>query len=43
LRAAFYDLPVVRAALPGIEAAVMAGELPATAAARELLRLLDRG
>ena len=40
LRAAFYDMPAVRAALPGIEAAVMAGELPATAAARELLRLL---
>jgi len=41
LRAAFYDRPAVRAALPGVEAGVMAGELPATAAARQLLALLD--
>ena len=40
LRAAFYDNPAVRAALPGVEAAVMADELPATAAARRLLALL---
>jgi len=40
LRATFYDNPAVRAALPDIEAAVMAGQLPATAAARQLLRLL---
>jgi LAO/AO transport system kinase len=39
LRAAFYDRPAVRAALPGIEAAVMDGEMPATAAARRLLAL----
>ena len=43
LRAAFYDNPAVRAALPGVEAAVMADELPATAAARQLLRLLPAG
>ncbi len=41
LRAGFYDRPAVRAALPVVEAAVMAGELPATAAARQLLALLD--
>ena len=41
LRAAFYDNPAVRAALPGVEAAVMADELPATAAARRLLGLLS--
>ncbi|HOU41260.1 MAG TPA: methylmalonyl Co-A mutase-associated GTPase MeaB [Promineifilum sp.] len=41
LRAAFYDRPAVRAALPPMEAAVMAGELSATAAARQLLALLD--
>jgi LAO/AO transport system kinase len=40
LRAAFYDNPAVRAALPDVEAAVMADELPATAAARQLLKLL---
>jgi len=40
LRAYFYDNPAVSAALPGIEAAVMDGRLPATAAARQLLRLL---
>jgi LAO/AO transport system kinase len=39
LRAAFYDRAAVRGALPGIEAAVMDGELPATAAARRLLAL----
>jgi LAO/AO transport system kinase len=40
IRAAFYDRPEVRAALPAIEAAVMDGELSATAAARRLLGLL---
>jgi LAO/AO transport system kinase len=40
IRAYFYDRPEVRAALPAIEAAVMDGELPATAAARRLLGLL---
>ena len=41
LRAYFYDRPAVREALPGIEAAVMDGTLPATAAARQLLALLE--
>ncbi len=43
LRAYFYDRPAVREALPGIEAAVMGGALPATAAARQLLALLETG
>ena len=43
LRAYFYDRPTVRDALPGIEAAVMDGSLPATAAARQLLALLETG
>jgi LAO/AO transport system kinase len=38
LRAYFYDHPAVKAALPEIEQAVTEGTLPATAAARELLR-----
>ena len=41
LRAIFYDRPAVRETLPGIEAAVMDGTLPATAAARQLLALLE--
>ena len=41
LRALFYDRPAVRAALPGIEAAVMDGTLPPAAAARRLLALLE--
>ena len=40
LRDYLYGHHAVRAALPKIEAAVMAGELPAAAAAEELLRLL---
>ncbi|MCZ2113753.1 MAG: methylmalonyl Co-A mutase-associated GTPase MeaB [Anaerolineae bacterium] len=43
LRAFFYNNPTVRDALATVETAVMAGELPATAAARQLLALLDRG
>ncbi len=43
LRAAFYNDAAVRAALPGVEAAVMAGELPATAAARRLLQIASAG
>ncbi len=39
LRAYFYSHPAVRAALPDMEAAVMDGETPAAAAARDLLRL----
>jgi len=41
LRAYFYDHPAVRAALPGIEQSVIDETLPATAAARALLRLVD--
>ncbi|MBP6786189.1 MAG: methylmalonyl Co-A mutase-associated GTPase MeaB [Candidatus Promineofilum sp.] len=37
----FYDRPAVRDALPEIEAAVSEGTLPATAAARRLLTLLE--
>jgi LAO/AO transport system kinase len=37
LRAYFYDHPAVRAILPQIEQAVIAGDQPATAAARRLL------
>lgn len=40
IRAYFYDQPAVRAALPDMEAAVMDGKLPATAAARQLLGLI---
>ena len=40
LRDLLYQDSAVQAALPEIEAAVMAGELPAAAAAEELLRLL---
>ncbi len=40
LRDYLYGHDAVRAALPKIEAAVMAGELPAAAAAEELLRLI---
>ena len=41
IEAYFYNRPAVRAALPGIEAAVMDGTLPPTAAARRLLGLLS--
>lgn len=41
LRAFFYDRQAVREALPNVEAAVMNGTLPPTAAARRLLALLD--
>jgi len=41
LRAHFYNRPAVKAALPEIEQAVMAGTLPATAAAQSLLQLLQ--
>lgn len=41
IRAYFYERPAVRDALAGIEAQVMDGTLPATAAARQLLGLLD--
>lgn len=40
LRAAFFNLPEVRATLPDLEQAVMNGDLPATAVARDLLKLL---
>ncbi len=40
LRAYLYGNQAVQAALPELEAAVMAGEMPATAAADELLRLM---
>ena len=40
LRDYLYGHDAVRAALPEIEAAVMAGEIPAAAAAEELLRLI---
>ncbi|MCL4806120.1 MAG: methylmalonyl Co-A mutase-associated GTPase MeaB [Anaerolineae bacterium] len=40
IRAWFHDRPAVREALAGIEADVMDGKLPATAAARALLALL---
>lgn len=41
IRAYFYGHPSVRDTLAGIEAAVMDGTLPATAAARQLLGVLD--
>lgn len=41
LRAHFFNQPAVKARLPQVEAAVMDGALPATAAARELLRLME--
>ncbi len=41
IRAYFYGRPSVREALPRLEEDVMAGRLPATAAARQLLDLLD--
>ncbi len=41
IRAYFYDRPAVHELLPEVEAAVMNGDLPATAAARRLLALLD--
>jgi LAO/AO transport system kinase len=41
LRVYFYGHPAVRAALPEVEAAVMDGETPAAAAARDLLRLVQ--
>nr|MBP9503675.1 hypothetical protein [Promineifilum sp.] len=43
LRIYFYQNPVVRGMLADVEEAVMAGDLPATAAARQLLALLDAG
>lgn len=42
LRQFFFSHPAVREALPGIEQAVADGTLPATAAARELLRAVER-
>lgn len=42
LEAEFYRRESVRSALPRLEAAVMSGELPATAGARQLLRLSDQ-
>ena len=41
LRRHFFDHPQVKAALPAIEEAVTAGILPPTAAAHQLLNLLD--
>ncbi|MCA9957858.1 MAG: methylmalonyl Co-A mutase-associated GTPase MeaB [Anaerolineales bacterium] len=41
LHAYFYNQPQVQAQLPGIEEAVMAGDLPVTAAAHSLLQLLQ--
>lgn len=43
LRAHFFGRPSVQAALVEVERAVLAGELPATAAARQLLGLLEPG
>ncbi len=43
LRIYFYRNPVVRGMLADVEEAVMDGDLPATAAARQLLALLDAG
>jgi len=40
LKAFFFSNPAVKAALPEIEAAVMNGTLPATQAARDLLRVI---
>ncbi len=42
LRHVFFNLPAVKAALPALEQAVVKGDLPATAVARQLLQLLDR-
>ncbi len=42
LRAFFYQHPAVEAALPEIEHAVMEGEMPATAAAQALLKLVSK-
>lgn len=42
LQALFFDNPLVRELLPGLEQAVMDGQLPATAAAHQLLDLLGR-
>jgi LAO/AO transport system kinase len=41
LRSRFYAHQGVRAALPGIEQAVMAGTLPVTAAVRTLVRAFE--
>lgn len=41
LRERFYNRPAVKRLLPEVEADVMSGKLPATAAAQELLDLLD--
>jgi LAO/AO transport system kinase len=41
LRVRFYAHPDVQAALPGIEAAVMAGALPVTSAVRTLVRAFE--
>ena len=41
LNAYFYGHPAVREALPGVEQAVMAGEMTTTAAAQALLRLVS--
>ena len=43
LRDYFYAQPAAQDALPGIEAAVMRGDLPATAAAEKLLSLVLTG
>ncbi|MCA9972896.1 MAG: methylmalonyl Co-A mutase-associated GTPase MeaB, partial [Anaerolineales bacterium] len=42
LRERFYRRPAVQAALPGVEQAVMRGELPATLAAEALLGLMGK-
>ncbi|PJF21922.1 MAG: methylmalonyl Co-A mutase-associated GTPase MeaB [Phototrophicales bacterium] len=42
LRTFFFNHPAVQAALPQIEAAVMDGTLPATSAARDLLRVVQK-
>lgn len=42
LRSRFYSHPAIRAALARVEGDVMAGRLPATVAARDLLALLDQ-
>ena len=38
----FLSQPEVREALPGLKASVSAGELPATTAARDLLKAADK-
>jgi LAO/AO transport system kinase len=40
LRDLFFNHPTIKAALPDIEQAVMRGEIPATAAAQSLLKIL---